>query len=95
MGMVDRAVGVLSNLRVTSEGRKDIAKAGGIRLLVEAIELGSARGKENVAAANVHFCQDSNKYCRKVLEEGVVPPLVALSKSGTSRAKEKVWFSLD
>lgn len=88
-GMVDRAVVVLANLATTPEGRKDIAESGGINLLVEAIELGSPRGKENAAAALVHFCSDSTKYCRKVLEEGAVPPLVILSTSGTSRAKEK------
>lgn len=88
-GMVDRAVVVLANIASAPEGRKAIAEAGGISLLVEAIELGSPRGKENAAAALVHFCADSNKYCRRVLEEGAVPPLVMLSKSGTSRAKVK------
>ncbi|XP_021714400.1 U-box domain-containing protein 4-like [Chenopodium quinoa] len=88
-GMVDRAVVVLANLASGPEGRKAIAEAGGISLLVEAIELGSPRGKENAAAALVHFCADSNRYCRRVLEEGAVPPLVILSMSGTSRAKEK------
>ncbi|KNA19373.1 hypothetical protein SOVF_062190 [Spinacia oleracea] len=88
-GMVDRAVVVLANLASVPEGRKVIAAAGGISLLVEAIELGSPRGKENAAAALVHFCAESNRYCRRVLEEGGVPPLVILSNSGTPRAKLK------
>lgn len=92
-GMVDRAVVVLANLASNYEGRKAIAEAGGISLLVEAIELGSPREKENAAAALVHFCSESNRYCRKVLEEGAVPSLVILSNSGTSRAKEKVRYS--
>ncbi|XP_074306477.1 U-box domain-containing protein 4-like [Silene latifolia] len=90
LGMVDRATVVLANLATVPEGRTVIAQAGGIPLLVEAIELGSPRGKENAAAALSHFCLDSNKYCRKVLDEGAGPPLVALSLSGTPRAKEKV-----
>ncbi|KAL1350221.1 hypothetical protein AAHE18_06G008500 [Arachis hypogaea] len=57
---------------------------GGIPLLVEVVELGSTRGKENAAAALLHL--------NMVLQEGAVPPLVALSPSGTARAKEK--FSL-
>uniref|UniRef100_A0A803N0B1 Uncharacterized protein n=1 Tax=Chenopodium quinoa TaxID=63459 RepID=A0A803N0B1_CHEQI len=87
-GMTDKAVVVLENLASSPKGRKAIAEAGGISLLVEAIELGSPRG-ENAAAALVHFCADSYKYCRRVLDEGAMPPLVILSMSGTSRAKEK------
>ncbi|XP_074308815.1 U-box domain-containing protein 4-like [Silene latifolia] len=94
LGMVDRATVVLANLATVPEGRTAIAQAGGIPLLVEAIELGSPRGKENAAAALSHFCSDSNKYCRKVLDEGAGPPLVALSLSGTPRAKEKAIKTL-
>ncbi|KAL9241595.1 hypothetical protein vseg_015689 [Gypsophila vaccaria] len=90
-GMVDRATVVLANIATIPEGRTAIAQAGGIPLLVEAIELSSPRGKENAAAALSHFCSDSNKYCREVLEEGAGPPLVALSMSGTARAKEKAF----
>ncbi|KAA8531611.1 hypothetical protein F0562_006320 [Nyssa sinensis] len=62
---------------------------GGIPVLVEVVELGSARGKENAAAALLQLCTNSNRFCNMVLQEGAVPPLVALSLSGTSRAKEK------
>lgn len=93
-GMVDRAVVVLANLATIHEGQTAIAQAGGIPLLVEAIELGSERGKENATAALVHLCSHSNRHCRMVLEEGAVPPLVALSKSGTARAREKATLLL-
>ncbi|KAF9587432.1 hypothetical protein IFM89_002613, partial [Coptis chinensis] len=89
-GMVDKAVAVLSNLATIPEGRSAIGQAGGIPVLVEVVELGSARGKENAAAALLQLCTNSNRFCSMVLQEGAVPPLVALSQSGTPRAKEKI-----
>lgn len=89
-GMVDKAVAVLANLATVHDGRNAIAQAGGIRVLVEVVELGSARSKENAAAALLQLCTNSNRFCTLVLQEGVVPPLVALSQSGTARAREKV-----
>ncbi|XP_031395775.1 U-box domain-containing protein 4-like [Punica granatum] len=88
-GMVDKAVAVLANLATIPEGRVAIGQEGGIPVLVEVVELGSARGKENAAAALLHLCTNSSRYCSMVLQEGAVPPLVALSQSGTPRAKEK------
>lgn len=94
-GMVDKAVAVLSNLATIHEGRTAIGVEGGIPVLVEVVELGSARGKENAAAALLQLCTNSSRFCNTVLQEGAVPPLVALSQSGTPRAKEKVFcFSL-
>ncbi|KAH9607281.1 hypothetical protein KSS87_001466 [Heliosperma pusillum] len=89
-GMVDKAVAVLANLATIPEGRVAIGQAGGIPVLVEVVELGSARGKENAAAALLQLCTSSPRFCHLVLQEGAVPPLVALSQSGTPRAKEKV-----
>lgn len=93
-GMVDKAVAVLANLATIPEGRNAIGQEGGIPVLVEVVELGSARGKENAAAALLHLCLHSNRFLSTVLQQGAVPPLVALSQSGTPRAKEKVRFFL-
>lgn len=93
-GMVDKAVAVLANLSTIPEGRTAIGQEGGIPVLVEVVELGSARGKENAAAALLQLCTNSNRYCSMVLQEGAVPPLVVLSQSGTPRAKEKVCCCL-
>lgn len=87
--MVDKAVALLANLSTVTEGCLGIAREGGIPLLVEVIETGSQRGKENAASVLLQLCLSSPKYCRLVLQEGAVPPLVALSQSGTPRAKEK------
>ncbi|XP_060174135.1 U-box domain-containing protein 4-like isoform X2 [Lycium barbarum] len=88
-GMVDKAVAVLSNLATIQEGRAAIGQEGGIPVLVEVVELGSARGKENAAAALLQLCTNSSRFCNMVLQEGAVPPLVALSQAGTPRAREK------
>ncbi|XP_031500423.1 U-box domain-containing protein 4 isoform X2 [Nymphaea colorata] len=88
-GMVDKAVAVLSNLSTIPDGRTAIGQEGGIPVLVEVVELGSSRGKENAAAALLQLCTYSPRFSNMVLQEGVVPPLVALSQSGTARAKEK------
>ncbi|CAK8571762.1 unnamed protein product [Lathyrus sativus] len=88
-GMVDKAVALLSNLSTISEGRLEIAREGGIPSLVEIVESGSQRGKENAASILLQLCLHSSKFCTLVLQEGAVPPLVALSQSGTPRAKEK------
>ncbi|KAH1061738.1 hypothetical protein GLYMA_02G234300v4 [Glycine max] len=94
-GMVDKAVAVLANLATIPEGKTAIGQQGGIPVLVEVIELGSARGKENAAAALLHLCSDNHRYLNMVLQEGAVPPLVALSQSGTPRAKEKALALLN
>eukprot|EP01018_Ginkgo_biloba_P030339 Gb_38670 [translate_table: standard] len=88
-GMVDKAVAVLANLATIPEGRFAIGEEGGIPALVEVVELGSQRGKENATAALLQLCTNSNRFRAMVLQEGAIPPLVALSQSGTPRAKEK------
>ncbi|XP_058071684.1 U-box domain-containing protein 4-like isoform X2 [Magnolia sinica] len=93
-GMVDKAVAVLANLSTIQEGRTAIGQEGGIPVLVEVVELGSSRGKENAAAALLQLCTNSNRFCTQVLQEGAVPPLVALSQSGTPRAREKAQHLL-
>ncbi|CAO1944178.1 unnamed protein product [Urochloa humidicola] len=93
-GMVDKAVSVLSILATVQEGRDGIAQAGGIPVLVEVVELGSAKAKENAAAALLQLCTHNSKFCSLVLQEGAMPPLVALSQSGTARAREKAQVLL-
>ena len=91
-GMVDKAVALLSNLSTIAEGRLEIARESGIPSLVEIVESGSQSGKENAASILLQLCLHSSRFCTLVLQEGAVPPLVALSQSGTPRAKEKVWI---
>ncbi|KAJ4967978.1 hypothetical protein NE237_014679 [Protea cynaroides] len=88
-GMVDKAVALLTNLSTIPEGRIAITREDGIPFLVEIIETGSQRGKENAASILFQLCISSQKFCDLVLQEGAVPPLVALSQTGTPRAKMK------
>ncbi|KAE8686084.1 U-box domain-containing protein 3 [Hibiscus syriacus] len=55
-GMVDKVVALLSNLSTIGEGRVAIVREGGIPLLVEIVESGSRRGKENAASVLVQLC---------------------------------------
>ncbi|GAU11660.1 hypothetical protein TSUD_334730 [Trifolium subterraneum] len=88
-GMVDKAVALLANLSTIPEGRVEIVRERGIPLLVELVESGSHRGKENAASILLQLSLHSRKFCTLVLQEGAVPPIVALSQFGTPRAKEK------
>ncbi|KAH0856700.1 hypothetical protein HID58_084961 [Brassica napus] len=88
-GMVEKAVVVLANLATVKEGKVAIGEEGGIPVLVEVVELGSARGKENATAALLQLSMHSQRFCNSIIREGAIPPLVALTKSGTARAKEK------
>ncbi|KAF8101484.1 hypothetical protein N665_0205s0074 [Sinapis alba] len=88
-GMVEKAVVVLANLATVKEGKIAIGEEGGIPVLVEVVELGSARGKENATAALLQLSMHSPRFCNSIIREGAIPPLVALTKSGTARAKEK------
>ncbi|XBI30897.1 hypothetical protein VPH35_054542 [Triticum aestivum] len=89
LGITGKAVAVLASLAMIPEGRTAIWETRGIPALVEVVELGSARGKENAAAALLQLCTNSSRSCSVVLREGAVPPLAALSQSGTPRAREK------
>ncbi|KAK9704809.1 hypothetical protein RND81_07G012800 [Saponaria officinalis] len=88
-GMVDKSIALLANLSTISEGRLAIAQEKGIPWIVEIVDTGSQRGKENAASVLLQLCVNSTKFCNLVLQEGAVPPLVALSQCGTPRAKEK------
>jgi hypothetical protein len=50
--------------------------------------------KENAAAALLQLCTNNSKFCNLVLQEGAMPHFVALSQSGTARAREKVLFNM-
>ncbi|XP_028754318.1 U-box domain-containing protein 4-like [Neltuma alba] len=94
-GMVDKVVALLANLASIPEGRTEIGHQGAIPILVDVIELGSARGKENAAATLLHICSNSTRFLSLMIHEGAIPPLVALSLSGTPRAKEKAQALLN
>ncbi|KAJ1416600.1 Armadillo-type fold [Sesbania bispinosa] len=73
----------------TLRGKKDAATALFNLSIFHENKARSQRGKENAASILLQLCLHSGKFCTLVLQEGAVPPLVALSQSGTPRAKEK------
>ncbi|XP_043689759.1 U-box domain-containing protein 4-like isoform X2 [Telopea speciosissima] len=88
-GLAEKAMVVLSSLAAIPEGRSAIVEEGGIPVLVEAIEDGSAKGKEFSVLTLLQLCADNVRNRGLLVREGGIPPLVAFSQSGTARAKHK------
>ncbi|KAJ9166332.1 hypothetical protein P3X46_021104 [Hevea brasiliensis] len=88
--MVDKSAFVLSMLVTIQEARTALVEEGGIPVLVEIIEVGSQRQKEIAVGILLQICEDNLLHRAMVAREGAIPPLVALSQSGTNRAKGKV-----
>ncbi|KAH7665327.1 Armadillo-like helical-containing protein [Dioscorea alata] len=98
-GMVDKAGCVLGRVATEEVGRAAAVEEGGIPVLVEVVEIGTQRQKEIATSTLLEICDGSSNgagagagagaYRALVVREGAIPPLVALSQSGTSRAKQK------
>lgn len=88
--MVDKSAYVMGLLVSMPDARAALVDEGGIPVVVEIIEVGSQRQKEIAVAILLQICEDSVSYRSMVAREGAIPPLVALSQSGTNRAKQKV-----
>lgn len=92
VGMAEKAMVVLSSLAAVEDGKTAIVEEGGIPALVEVIEDGvSVRGKEFAVVTLLQLCEGVNAARNRglLVGEGVIPPLVALSQTGTARAKHK------
>ncbi|CAN0910346.1 U-box domain-containing protein 4 [Linum grandiflorum] len=88
-GMAEKAMVVLNSLAGIEEGRDAIVEEGGIAALVEAIEDCSPKGKEFSVLTLLQLCSVSIRNRGLLVREGGIPPLVALSQTGTARAKHK------
>ncbi|KAJ9567108.1 hypothetical protein OSB04_003074 [Centaurea solstitialis] len=87
--MVDKSAFVACLLASLPEARASLVEEGGIPVLVEMVEVVSQRQKEIAAVILLQLCDDDSVvYCTMVAREGAIPPLVALSQSGTNRAKQ-------
>ena len=94
-GMAEKAMVVLSSLSGVEEGKEAIVEEGGIAVLVEAIEDGTVKGKEFAVVTLLQLCADSVRNRGLLVREGAIPPLVALSQTGSVRAKHKVSVLLE
>ncbi|KAJ0668438.1 putative armadillo-like helical protein [Helianthus annuus] len=91
-GMAEKAMVVLSSLAAVEEGRTAIVEEGGVQALVEVIEDGaSVKGKEFAVVTLLQLCEGVNGARSRglLVGEGVIPPLVALSQTGSVKAKHK------
>ncbi|KAI0523415.1 hypothetical protein KFK09_005810 [Dendrobium nobile] len=88
-GTAEKAMVVLSRLSEIEEGREAIVEEGGIPALVEAVEAGPAIWKEFAVNTLLQLCRDSELNRGLLVREGAIPPLVALSQSSSSTAKQK------
>ncbi|XP_076895072.1 U-box domain-containing protein 14-like [Bidens hawaiensis] len=91
-GMAEKALVVLSSMAGVEEGKTAIVEEGGIPALVEVIEDGATvKGKEFSVVTLLQLCEGVNGVRNRglLVGEGVIPPLVALSQTGTARAKHK------
>ncbi|KAK9715094.1 hypothetical protein RND81_06G143400 [Saponaria officinalis] len=88
-GMAEKAMVVLSSLAAVEAGRVAIVEEGGIAVLVEALEDTSPKGKEFAVLTLLQMCANSVTNRALLVAEGAIPPLVALSQTGTARAKHK------
>ncbi|CAI9279959.1 U-box domain-containing protein 4 [Lactuca sativa] len=92
VGMAEKAMVVMSSLAAVEEGKIAIVEEGGIPALVEVIEDStSVKGKEFAVVTLLQLCEGVNSARNRALlvGEGAIPPLVALSQTGTARAKHK------
>ncbi|KAL5575884.1 hypothetical protein UlMin_017583 [Ulmus minor] len=88
-GLAEKAMVVLSSLAAIQEGKFAIVEEGGLAALVEAIEDGSVKGKEFAVLTLLQLCADCVRNRGLLVREGGIPPLAALSQTGTARAKHK------
>ncbi|XP_078437333.1 U-box domain-containing protein 11-like [Wolffia australiana] len=88
-GMVDKAAFLLCSLVVFFEAAEAVVEEGGVGVLVEVLEVGSRKQKEMAATVLLQICEQSVGYRPVVGREGAIPPLVALSQSGTAKARKK------
>ncbi|RDX63010.1 U-box domain-containing protein 13, partial [Mucuna pruriens] len=88
-GMVDEALAISAILASHPDGKAAIGSAEAVPVLVEFIETGSPRNKENAAAVLVHLCSGDQQYIAQAQKEGVMGPLLQLAQDGTDRGKRK------
>ncbi|KAK1415820.1 hypothetical protein QVD17_31608 [Tagetes erecta] len=86
----EKAIAVLINLAVTNSGRDEIIESPGlVSGLSMLLDMGEPEVQEQAASCLLILCTGSDKCCEMVLQEGVIPSLVAISVNGTMRGKQK------
>jgi hypothetical protein len=68
----EKCVAVLANLSTMKDGRLKIAEAGGIPVLVDQVDVGTPRSKENAAATLLQLAINSSRYTAAMIQASSV-----------------------
>ncbi|KAK4430290.1 U-box domain-containing protein 11 [Sesamum alatum] len=93
--MVDEALTILSVLATHQEAKLAIMKGSTIPVLVDLLQTGLPRNKENAAATLLSLCKRDNENLARLSRLGAAIPLSELAKTGTERAKRKATSLLE
>eukprot|EP00268_Persea_americana_P064331 TRINITY_DN8457_c0_g1_i2.p1 TRINITY_DN8457_c0_g1~~TRINITY_DN8457_c0_g1_i2.p1 ORF type:complete len:772 (+),score=169.73 TRINITY_DN8457_c0_g1_i2:306-2621(+) len=86
----EKSIAVLINLTSSQDGRKEITSTPGLVAELAAIlNMGEPIEQDQAVSCLLILCSNDDKCSQTVLQEGVIPSLVSLSVTGTTRGKEK------
>lgn len=88
-GMTDEALAILAILATCLEGRTSIGQASAVPVLVDLIETGSPRNKENAASVLLSLCLNGVNHTEDAIKLNAEVQLSQLLRNGTQRAKRK------
>ncbi|KAJ0977004.1 hypothetical protein J5N97_012478 [Dioscorea zingiberensis] len=86
----EKSLAVLINLTSNTTAKKQIIKTPGlIGGIATVLDTGEPTEQEQAVTCLLNLCEGDDKCCHMVLQEGVIPALVAMSANGAPRGKEK------
>lgn len=86
----EKSIAVLINLTSSQDGKKEITSTPGLVVELAAIlNMGEPIEQDQAVSCLIILCSNDDKCSQTVLQEGVIPSLVSLSVTGTTRGKEK------
>lgn len=88
----NKASALLANVSSVPEGTCEIIAYGGLKVLVELLDFGTSKVRENIVVTLSHIAANDGDILHEMAREGALPPLVALSQGGSSRIRQKVEF---
>lgn len=86
----EKSIAVLKILASSRSGKDQmISSPGLISSLASVLDSDEPIQQEQVLSCLLLLCNDNEKCCQLLLQEGIIPALVSISVNGTSRGKEK------
>eukprot|EP00262_Sarcandra_glabra_P017197 TRINITY_DN5811_c0_g1_i1.p1 TRINITY_DN5811_c0_g1~~TRINITY_DN5811_c0_g1_i1.p1 ORF type:complete len:301 (-),score=38.00 TRINITY_DN5811_c0_g1_i1:192-1013(-) len=87
--LAGKGMKILQNLRDTEEASIAMAETNGcIASIMKLLDTGTHEEQEHAVAVLLSLCSLSFDYCQLVMNEGIIPHLVYISASGSSRGKD-------